>query len=70
MLVCLDVQMIKFMPTIIDKELCIGCGTCPAVCPKAFKMSEDNKAEVISQEDFDCVKNAVDSCPVQAIKIE
>ena len=60
--------MTKIMPITIDKNLCIGCGTCPAVCPKTFKMSEDNKAEVISRGDSNCVKNAVESCPVQAIK--
>ncbi|MCK4554106.1 ferredoxin [Candidatus Parcubacteria bacterium] len=57
------------MPITIDKDLCIGCGACSAVCPKAFKMSGDNKAEIISQEDSSCVKNAAESCPVQAIKV-
>lgn len=44
------------MPITIDKDLCIGCGACPAVCSKNFKMNEENKAEVISQEDSDCAK--------------
>ncbi|MBA3047617.1 ferredoxin [Patescibacteria group bacterium] len=58
------------MPITIDKDLCIGCGACPAVCSKNFKMNEENKAEVISQEDSDCAKNAAESCPAQAIKVE
>ncbi|MFH1661712.1 MAG: ferredoxin [Candidatus Falkowbacteria bacterium] len=59
------------MPIKLDKNLCIGCGTCVAVCPKSFKMNDDEaKAEVISQEDSECVKNSVESCPVQAIKVE
>lgn len=58
------------MPITIDKDLCIGCGTCSAVCPKTFKMNEENKAEAINNEDTPCVKNAVESCPVQAIKAE
>ncbi|MEA3464117.1 MAG: ferredoxin [Patescibacteria group bacterium] len=57
------------MSIIINKDLCIGCGACSAVCPEVFKMSEDNKAEVIGREDSNCVKNAIESCPVQAIKI-
>ena len=54
----------------IDKELCIGCGTCAAICPNAFKMSGDNKAEVVGQEENECAKNAAESCPVQAISIK
>lgn len=58
------------MPTTVDKDLCIGCGTCAALCPKNFKMNEEEgKSEVISQEDLDCAKNAAESCPVQAIKV-
>ncbi|MFH1523028.1 MAG: ferredoxin [Patescibacteria group bacterium] len=53
----------------IDKELCIGCGTCEAICPDNFKMNDDGKADVISQEEKDCVKAAAESCAVQAIKL-
>ena len=53
----------------IDKNVCIGCGTCSAVCPSNFKMGDDNKAEVISQDASDCVQSAVESCPVQAISM-
>jgi len=28
------------------------------------------KSEVISQQDADCARNAANSCPVEAIKIE
>lgn len=58
----------------VDKNLCIGCGTCTAVCESVFKLGEDGKAEVKSEwqggdKDLpDCTKEAIDSCPVAAIK--
>lgn len=54
----------------VNKETCIGCGTCASLCPDSFKIGEDGKSEPISQEVNDCVKNAVTSCPVQAITAE
>ena len=51
----------------VDKEKCIGCGLCVQVCGEAFEMTEDNKAKVKKQEDTPCVKEAKESCPVDAI---
>ena len=60
------------MPKIIvDKEKCQGYGTCVSICPKVFKLDENGKSEVISQDCDDCdCKRAIDSCPVQAISME
>lgn len=54
----------------VNKDICIGCGTCVSLCPDSFQIGEDGKSEVISQVDNECVHNAVVSCPVQAISIE
>jgi ferredoxin len=51
----------------VDKSICIGCGLCPTVCPGVFALGKDGKAFVKSQKDIPCVKEAIESCPVQAI---
>jgi ferredoxin len=52
----------------VDKKSCIGCGSCEAMCPKIFKINK-GKAEVILQKELPCLKDAIESCPVDAIKI-
>ena len=55
----------------VDLNLCIGCGTCVALCPEVFQMGEDGKAHVIEGVDYEknaeCSKQGKESCPVQAI---
>ncbi|GBE19494.1 MAG TPA: ferredoxin [Candidatus Pacearchaeota archaeon] len=51
----------------IDKEKCIGCGLCSSICGEIFEMSDDSKAKVKKQKDSPCLKEAIDSCPVEAI---
>ncbi len=51
----------------VDKEKCIGCGTCSSVCEEVFEMRDDNKAHVKVQKNIPCVKEAIESCPVDAI---
>ncbi|MFH1255202.1 MAG: ferredoxin [bacterium] len=56
------------MPIKINKELCIGCGTCESLCPAVFKLNAEGKADIISQQEISCAKNAAESCPTQAIE--
>lgn len=54
----------------VDKEKCIGCGSCAAACEGVFEMS-DGKAHVKKGKEKSkepCVKEAVEMCPVDAIK--
>ncbi|MCG2809251.1 MAG: ferredoxin, partial [Candidatus Portnoybacteria bacterium] len=50
----------------IDKDKCIGCGSCVAVCSDCFEMDSDNKAVLKDSGDMKCAQEAVDVCPVQA----
>ncbi|NCO15204.1 ferredoxin [Candidatus Wolfebacteria bacterium CG18_big_fil_WC_8_21_14_2_50_39_7] len=70
------------MPKIIHQQKkCIGCGTCAAVCPKFFEMSEKDGLAVLKNskkagKDFEleidkvgCIKEAAEMCPMKIIKI-
>jgi len=56
----------------VDQEKCIGCGACVAIAPATFKINDNGKSEVINEkgDSEDVIKQAADSCPVQAISIE
>jgi ferredoxin len=54
----------------VNKDTCIGCGACAALCPGTFTMEDDGKAAAIAQDDKSCAVTAADSCPVQAISAE
>jgi len=49
----------------IDKSKCIGCGICADICPEGIKIT-DGKAE-IKNKNAECLKEAADSCPRNAI---
>lgn len=56
----------------VNQKECIGCGACAAICEKVFEI-KDGKAKVKSasgKTSDSCVKDAEDSCPVNAIKVE
>ena len=38
------------MKATVDKETCIGCGTCPEVCPEVFHMTDGGIAHAIDGE--------------------
>ncbi len=55
----------------VNHDLCIGCGTCEQMCPGVFKVGEDGKSNVISEECGECnCQEVADACPVSAITIE
>lgn len=65
-----------------EREKCIGCGTCVAVCSDFWQMNEDGKATLkgskdagngifeLEADDPGCNKEAESACPVQIIKIQ
>ncbi|MCK5624337.1 ferredoxin [Candidatus Pacearchaeota archaeon] len=54
--------------TSVDKEKCIGCGRCIEICEEVFSMQSDGKAFVKKESNNPCVKDAIASCPVEAIE--
>lgn len=57
----------------IDAELCTGCEVCVSIAPDLFEMQEDKaivKSAGIDASQADQCKEAAESCPVEAIKIE
>jgi len=65
----------------LERDKCIGCGSCQAVCPKYFALKEDGKSSVIGAqsegetdvletEKVECAEQAAQACPVQCIHIE
>jgi ferredoxin len=56
-----------------ERDKCIGCGSCQAVCPQCWKLAEDGKADLICSKEIKevgCNQEAADSCPVQCIQVE
>lgn len=54
----------------IDKNKCLGCGTCQALAPDYFQLDyKEGKAKVVKQpEKIDPdLESAINSCPVGAI---
>ena len=57
---------------ILDENSCIGCGACISLDPEHFTFSDDGLSMVISENNLNTedLKNAVESCPTNAIVIE
>ncbi|MGYP001568126534 len=65
-----------------QRDKCIGCGTCVAVCPAFWQMGDDGKSNLkdakdvggnkfeLKIDDTGCNKEAAASCPVQVIIVE
>lgn len=61
------------MKAYVKDHVCIGCGTCPEICPDIFHMTDEGIAHAVDRdipEDILSVANdARESCPVDAIDI-
>lgn len=58
----------------VNKDACIGCGACAAICDEVFEINDEGlseaKVEDVKEELQDEVRDAADSCPTGAIEIE
>ncbi len=53
----------------VNKNLCIGCGACVAICPQNFDFDDDGLSTVINDTVTKEAIEASEVCPVYAIKI-
>ena len=59
----------------VDKDACIGCGTCQAICEDVFEITDDGYAtakdvEVKDEEVKENAISAMEGCPTSAITEE
>lgn len=56
----------------MDRDKCIGCGSCTAVCSENWKLAEDGKAKPkkTELEEAGCNKKAAQVCPVKCIEVK
>ena len=68
----------------VNKDACIGCGACAAICDEVFEINDEGLSEVkveensenkeefvsVKEELQDEVRDAADSCPTGAIEVE
>ena len=53
----------------VNKDLCIGCGSCVAIAPDSFDFGDDGLAEAKTEEITEDVRDAAEGCPTDAIQI-
>ena len=55
----------------VDRELCVGSGTCELLAPDVFEVGDDGVVRVLQpepgQSDEDAVRDAVAQCPTGAL---
>ena len=58
----------------VDPDVCVGTGSCVALCPEVFEMNDDGisivKVDEVPSEHEDACREAIESCPVDAITEE
>ena len=64
----------------LEREKCIGCGSCAAICARYFEMTDDGKSHIkganrqgteeLEVAKLDCAESAAEACPVQCIRTE
>ncbi len=62
------------MKVILNRDACIGCGACAALCEDIFEIDNEGlsvvKKEEVKDDEVELTRDAVDSCPTGAITLE
>jgi len=58
----------------VNPDLCVATGSCESICPEVFEIGDEGtaivKVDEVPEELEDSCREAVESCPVEAITIE
>lgn len=57
------------MPAKVDKESCVGCGTCVDACPEAAIEMEEEFPKIDEGRCNECA-TCVEACPTQSLIVE
>ena len=62
------------MRATVDREECIGDGSCENIAPRYFELDDEGLARAVknpvAEEDEAVVREAAEACPVDAITLE
>ena len=62
------------MKVVLNRDACIGCGACAALCENIFEIDNEGLSKVIKEnvegEDIELARDAIESCPTGAIALE
>lgn len=61
------------MKTKVNPDECISCGVCADSCPTVYTMEDDSAIAidgVVPADLEECVRQAKEDCPVEAISID
>lgn len=57
----------------VNKDACIGCGACAAICDAVFELDDEGlskvKKEEVKEDEEQAVRDSADSCPTGAIEV-
>ena len=60
------------MKVVVNRDACIGCGACEALCPEVFQIDDEGLSKVICDEYTTEVEakvtEAKEGCPTSAIE--
>lgn len=61
------------MKVMVNRDACIGCGACAAICDIVFEIDDEGlsvvKKEEVSEEEKQAVIDSAESCPTSAIEV-
>jgi len=55
----------------INRDLCIGAGSCFAIASRTFKLNRENKANIllVNGDNLETIMLAAQSCPTKSITL-